>query len=221
MRGRRRRAPASLEHGARSADGPDAQSGNSTVSFSAVDWLLRRLRARPTRRPALVCYLRENGPIAYGTHVFGTDPRNRADAMLSTDLTWYWKTAGPDALRRDWTQLTRWSLAALLADIGAEHDGLKPHVIAIAVEVEDAPEDVTDARVAGWLRGFGAAAPAPLHAVVSRPGPSGDLLFVAQQPPESIRTMLQAWGIDRDKAERRSYARLHGTALEDVIRSLG
>ena len=46
-------------------------------------------------------------------------------------------------------------------------------------------------------------------------------LFVAQQPPESIRTMLQAWGIDRDKAERRSYARLHGTALEDLIRSLG
>jgi hypothetical protein len=32
--------------------------------------------------------------------------------------------------------------------------------------------------------------------------------------------MLQAWGINRDKAERRSYARLHGTSLEDVIRSL-
>ena len=70
------------------------------------------------------------------------------------------------------------------------------------------------------MRGFGAAAAAPLHAVVSRPGPAGDLLFVAQQPPESIRTMLQAWGIDRDKAERRSYARLHGTALEDLIRCL-
>ena len=49
----------------------------------------------------------------------------------------------------------------------------------------------------------------------------GDLLFVAQQPPESVRTLLQAWGIDRDRAERRSYARLHGTALEDLIRSLG
>lgn len=92
-----------------------------------MDWLLRRLRTlrtRPKGRAALVCYLRENGPIAYGTDVFGTNPRECADAMLSTDLTWYWKTAGPDALRRDWTHLTRWSLAALLADLSAEHDGV-------------------------------------------------------------------------------------------------
>jgi hypothetical protein len=185
-----------------------------------VDWFLNRFRRRNSGHPALVCYLRENGPIAYGTDVFGTDPRERADAMLSTDLTWYWKTSGPAALTRDWTHMTRWSLAALLEDLAAEQDGLKPHVVVIGVEGEDSPEDVTDLRVAGWMRGFGAAAAAPLHAVVSRPGPAGDLLFVAQQPPESIRTMLQAWGIDRDKAERRSYARLHGTALEDVIRSL-
>lgn len=185
-----------------------------------MDWFLRRFRGRNSGRAALVCYLRENGPIAYGTDVLGSDPRERADAMLSTDLTWYWKTSGPDPLRRDWTHVTRWSLAALLADLAAEQDGLKPHVLVIAVEGEDSPEDITDHRVAVWMRGFGSAAAAPLHAVVSRPGPGGDLLFVAQQPPESIRTMLQAWGIDRDKAERRSYARLHGTALEDVIRSL-
>ena len=126
-----------------------------------MDWLLRRLRTlrtRPKGRAALVCYLRENGPIAYGTDVFGTNPRECADAMLSTDLTWYWKTAGPDALRRDWTHLTRWSLAALLADLLAEHDGVKAHVIVIAVEGEDSPEDVTDTRVAAWMRGFGAAA---------------------------------------------------------------
>lgn len=185
-----------------------------------MDWLLRKLRTRRQGRAALACYLRENGPIAYGTDLFGTDPRERADAMLSTDLTWYWKTAGPDALRRDWTHLTRWSLAALLEDLPAEHDGAKAYVIVIAVEGEDSPEDVTDARVAGWMRRFGAAAAGPLHAVVSRPGPSGDLLFVAQQPPESIRTLLQAWGIDRDKAERRSYARLQGSGLEDLIKSL-
>jgi hypothetical protein len=186
-----------------------------------VEWLLGRFRSRHKGRAALACYLRENGPIAYGTDVFGTDPRDRADAMLSTDLTWFWKASGADALKRDWTHLTRWSLAALLEDLAAEHDGLKPHVIVIAVEGDDSPEDVTDQRVAGWMRGFGTAAPAPLHAVVSRPAPGGDLLFVAQQPPESIRIMLQAWGIDRDKAERRSYARLNGTALEDLIRSLG
>ena len=186
-----------------------------------MDWFLTRFRRRNAGRPALVCYLRENGPIAYGTDVFGTDPRERVDAMLSTDLTWYWKTSGPEGLTRDWTHLTRWSLAALLEDLFAEHDGLKPHVVVIGVEGEDSPEDITDPRVAGWMRGFGAAATAPLHAVVSRPGPAGDLLFVAQQPPESIRNMLQAWGIDRDKAERRSYARLHGTALEDLIRTFG
>ena len=184
-------------------------------------WFLDRFHRRNSARSTLVCYLRENGPIAYGTDVFGIDPRERADAMLATDLTWYWKTSsGAHALTRDWTHLTRWSLAALLADLAAEQDGLKPHVLVIAVEGEDSPEDVTDRRVSQWLKGFGAAAPAPLHAVVSRPGPGGDLLFVAQQPPESIRHMLQAWGIDRDKAERRSYARLHGTALEDLIGSL-
>jgi hypothetical protein len=187
---------------------------------SVVDWLLGRFRTRASVRVSLVCYLRENGPIAYGTDVFGTDPRARADAMLSTDLTWFWKTSGAGSVTRDWTHLTRWSLAALLADLAAGQDGLTPRILVIAVEGEDTPEDVTDLRVSGWMRGFGAAAAAPLHAVVRRPGPGGDLLFVAQQPPESIRHMLHAWGIDRDKAERRSYARLHGTALEDVIRSL-
>jgi hypothetical protein len=185
-----------------------------------VEWLLGRFRTRQKTRTSLVCYLRENGPIAYGTDVFGTDPRDRADAMLSTDLTWFWRTSGPEKAARDWTRLTRWSLAALLADLVAERDGLKPHILIIAVDGEDTPEDVTDPRVMEWMRGFGGAAPAPLHAVVSRPAPGGDLLFVAQQPPESIRNLLQAWGIDRDKAERRSYARLHGTALEDVIRAL-
>ncbi len=186
-----------------------------------MDWFLNRFRRRNSGRSTLVCYLRENGPIAYCTDVFGTDPRERADAMLSTNLTWYWKTtSGSDRLTRDWTHLSRWSLAALLADLAVEQNGLKPHILMIAVEGEDTPEDVTDPRVIAWMRGFGAAAPAPLHAVVSRPAQGGDLLFVAQQPPESIRNMLQAWGIDRDRAERRSYARLHGTALEDVIKSL-
>jgi len=55
-----------------------------------VDWFLSRFRRRNSGRATLVCYLRENGPIAYGTDVFGTDPRERVDAMLSTDLTWYW-----------------------------------------------------------------------------------------------------------------------------------
>jgi ribosomal protein L12E/L44/L45/RPP1/RPP2 len=185
-----------------------------------MDWLLGRFRTRQKARAPLVCYLRENGPIAYGTEVFGHNPRARADAMLSTDLTWYWKTSGPHSVARDWTHLTRWSLAALLEDLSAEQDGLKPHILVIAIEGHDSPEDISDAGVAASMRAFGMASRGPLHAAVSRPGPGGDLLFVAQQPPESIRGLLQAWGIDRDKAERRAYARLHGTALEDLIRSL-
>ena len=41
---------------------------------------------------------------------------------------------------------------------------------------------------------------------VGRPGSDG-----------YMERVLQAWGIDRDKAERRAYARLHGNALEDLV----
>lgn len=187
-----------------------------------MGWFLDRIRPRNRPRAPLVCYLRENGPIAYGTSLFAHDPRDRADAMLSTGLTWYWKAVGPEAIARDWTSLTRWSLAALLEDLAAEQGGVKPHILLIALDDagEESPEDTTDVRVAAWLRRFGTAAEGPLHVAVSRTGSDGELVFVAQQPPESVRNLLQAWGIDRDKAERRAYARLHGTALEDLIRSL-
>ena len=188
-----------------------------------MNWLRRWLPQRPRTRAALVCYLRENGPIAYGTEVFGDDPRERVEAMLaSTELTWYWKTAGPEPIARDWTHLTRWSLAALLEDLAAQHAGIRPHVLVAGVDdtAHDGPEEVTDVRVAGWIRAFGNAAPGPLHAVVSRPEAGGDLFFVAQQPPEIVRNLLHAWGIGRDKAQRTAYARLHGRALEDIGRAL-
>ena len=188
-----------------------------------MDWLRRLLPQRPRARGALVCYLRENGPIAYGTEVFGDDPRERVEAMLaSTELTWYWKTAGPESIARDWTHLTRWSLAAMLQDLTAQDAGVRPHVLVAGVDdtAHDGPEEVTDARVAGWIRAFASAAPGPLHAVVSRPAAGGDLFFVAQQPPEIVRNLLHAWGIGRDKAQRVAYARLHGRALEDIAHLL-
>lgn len=185
-----------------------------------MDWILRLLRRGAPERAPLVCYLRENGPIAYTTDLFTRDPRERAEAMLATGLAWYWKTAAATAPARDWTELSRWSLAALLGDLAAQHDGLPPHVLAVAVDPPDSADEMTDARVAAWMRGFSSAAAGPLHAVVSHPAPGGDLLFVAQQPPESIRSLLHGWGIDRDKAARRSYARLHGSTLEDAIRTL-
>ena len=189
-----------------------------------MGWFLDRIRPRNRPRAPLVCYLRENGPIAYGTSLFAQEPRDRVEAMLSTGLEWYWKSIGPESVARDWTGLTRWSLAALLEDLAAEQGGVTPHILLIAVDDaqigEASPEDMTDGRVAAWMRGFAAAAEGPLHAAVSRPGRDGELVFVAQQPPESVRTLLQLWGIDRDKAERRAYARLHGNALEDLIRAL-
>jgi hypothetical protein len=186
-----------------------------------VDWILRHLRPRRRDRAPLVCYLRENGPIAYGTALFAREPRERAEAMLATGLAWYWKTAAAAGVAREWTELSRWSLAALLADLGDVLDGVQPHLLAIAIDPQDSAQEMTDGRVAGWIRAFNGAAASPLHAVVSHPVPDGDLVFVAQQPPEAVRTLLHGWGIDRDKASRRAYARLHGTALEDVMRSLG
>jgi hypothetical protein len=47
-----------------------------------------------------------------------------------------------------------------------------------------------------------------------------DRVFVAQQPPEAVRELLQAWGIDRGKAERRAYARLRGESLEEIATGL-
>jgi hypothetical protein len=182
-----------------------------------VDWFLSRFRRRNSGRAALVCYLRENGPIAYGTDVFGTDPRERADAMLSTDLTWYWKTSGPDALTRDWTHLSRWSLAALLEDLGAMAGRLKSQSSSSASREKTRRKT---SPIRGSPAGCAASAPRPRAAPCRRqPAGSGRRsLFVAQQPPESIRTMLQAWG-STGPPNGGSYARLHGTALEDPIRS--
>ncbi len=186
-----------------------------------MDWILRHLRPALRERAPLVCYLRENGPIGYATALFAHDPRARVEAMLETGLAWHWKTGGPAPAARDWTELSRWSMAALLGDLAARHDGVPPHILAIAIEPQETAPDVTDARAAAWLRAFNGAAPGPLHAAVGHPAPGGDLLFVAQQPPEAIRALLQGWGIDRDKATRRAYARLQGSALEDLIRSIG
>jgi hypothetical protein len=184
-----------------------------------VDWLFGRFRGRAARRP-LVCYLRENGPIAYACDVFGRDPRERAGAMLAIDLAWYWRTIVRDAGARDWTRLTAWSLAALLTDLGARDDGVEPRLLLIALDLRDAPPAVNDAEVARWSHGFSGGVEHPLHAVVSRPAPGGDLVFVAQQPPESVRALLQAWGIDRDRADRRAYPKLQSHSLEYLMKFL-
>lgn len=185
-----------------------------------MNWLLRRLRGRGRSDAPLVCYLRENGPIAYTLTLFDPDPRPRVDAMLESGLTWYWRSISTSVDARDareWTQLTRWSLAALLTDLAGSQSDSARAVAVVGIDAADAPADVSDDRVAAWVRGFVSDTPGPLHVVIrARP----DIVFVAQQPPEPVRELLYAWGIDRAKAERRSYARLDGRSLETWLRSL-
>jgi hypothetical protein len=181
-----------------------------------VAWLLRRFGRS---RGALICYLRENGPIAYGADVLGRDPRDRATALLATDLAWYWRTVAAGAGAREWTRLTAWSLAALLADIGDAGAVRPPALVLIGIDGADAPPAVNDARASAWMRGFDEGSDRPLHCVITREPPDRELLFVAQHPPESVVRLLQTWGIDRDRADRQAYARLRDRALRHLPRS--
>ncbi len=184
-----------------------------------MDWLLGRFRRTGGSRAPLTCYLRENGPIAYALALFEPDPRPRIEAMLESGLAWYWQSASRaagESATGDWTQLTRWSMAALLADLAAPDTG-ESGVTIIGIDAADPPTDLSNDRVASWGREFASDLPGPLHVVVrDRP----DFVFVAQQPPEPVRDLLYAWGIDRAKAERRAYARLDIRSLEHWLRSL-
>ena len=181
-----------------------------------MSWLLRRFGRS---RDALVCYLRENGPIAYAVNVFGRDPRDRASALLTADLAWYWRTLKAGDGAREWTRLTAWSLAALLADIGDAARTPVPMAL-IGIDGADAPSEVDDPRAAQWMRRFDGGEDRPLHAVITRDPPDGELLFVAQHPPESVVQLLQAWSIDRDRADRQPYARLRERSLDRLVRLL-
>jgi hypothetical protein len=174
-------------------------------------WFARFRRGRPA---ALTCYLRENGPIAYALDIFNRSPRERATTMLAADLAWYWRNLSAEGDSHDWTRVTAWSLAALLQDLAIAPTGITPRVLLIAIDPRDAPPAMSDAEASRSVAAFAGGADQPLHVLVSRPAPGGDLLFVAQQPPGPVRVLLQAWGIDRDKAERRAYARLEAHALE-------
>ena len=98
------------------------------------------------RRPPLVCYLRENGPIAYELPLFASDPRAAVEAMLATGLTWYWRASVASTASGEWTQLTRWSLAAFLPDLQGAG------MFTVGIDSADAPAGATDERVAAWLR---------------------------------------------------------------------
>ena len=169
--------------------------------------LLKRLWPGSGARRGVVCHLRENGPIAYEFDLFGADPRGRADAMLDSGISWTWKGA-----ERDWTQLSRVSLSAFLGDLASGQ------VLLLGTE-GDTPPDLSGTAVRDWLRHFTRIQPSPVAAVISVAG-TRQLLFVQQHATDEVNQLLEAMGIDKGKAERRSYARLGTAALESLAERL-
>jgi hypothetical protein len=201
-----------------------------TRTDSFQEWLLARLGRGRAAKATPVCYLRENGPIAYALALFDAEARDHVEAMLASDLAWHWKSSA-----RDWTQLTRWSLAALLTDLtetlkrdsqAAEQQRLTVpseyplQTLIVGLDASETPGDVSNDMAVAWIETFASARGGPLHVVIARPSVSEDMVFVAQHPPETVRTLLHGWGIDRDRAERRAYARLREHSLERVAERL-
>lgn len=168
--------------------------------------LERFFSGRRARRPVFTCYLRENGPIAYALDLFGASPRDRADAMMSSELSWAWKGG-----TREWTELTRISLSAFLADLPAG-------VFLVGVD-EDLPTEVTDEGVVEWIRKFCRLQPVPLVAAIHVTA-ERQLLFVQQHASEPVNKLLDAWGLDKGAAERKAYARLGAASLETMAERL-
>jgi hypothetical protein len=183
-----------------------------------VPSLLDRFR-RPRRPAGVACYLRENGPIAYELALFGEDARERIEAMFETGLAWYWSnmTKGDASAVGEWIELTRWSMAALQRDLGGLSGAVT--LLLVGIEPRQSHADI-GVDLAGWGREFAVESPSPLQMVIHRSSAGLELVFVAQQAPENIRTLLQAWGIDRARADRRAYARLREQSLEAIVAGL-
>jgi hypothetical protein len=168
--------------------------------------LLDRFRRRPYPG-GVVCYIRENGPIAYELSLLSDDARERIEAMFDTGLTWYWSTASDP----DWIELTRWSMAAFVTARGSAAS-----LFIVGVEPRETPGEIA-AGLPEWGRQFTTEDPSPLQMVVHRSRDGIDRVFVAQQTPDHLRQLLQAWNIDRATAERRAYARLRDQSLEALL----
>jgi len=169
--------------------------------------LLQRLfGGRRARRPSVTCYLRENGPIAYELELFTSSSRERADAMMSSELAWAWKST-----TREWTHLTRISLSAFLADVPSG-------VRLVAIEGE-LPTELSDEAVASWIRSFCRLQPSLLAAAIDATA-ERQLLFVQQHASESVNRLLDDLGLDKGAAARKAYARLGAASLESIAERL-
>ena len=165
--------------------------------------LLKRLWPAGRAGRGVICHLRENGPIAYEFDLFTSQPRERADAMVDSALSWTWRSAA-----RDWTHFSRVSLSAFLADLAGGG------VLLLGTEGEP-PHDLGNDAVGDWIRRFCRIQSSPIAAVISVAG-GRQLLFVQQHATEAVNQLLDTWGLDKGSAERRSYARLGPESLETL-----
>lgn len=168
--------------------------------------LQRLLGGTRLRRRPFTCYLRENGPIAYEFDLITPAHRAGADAMMDSGLSWAWKGAD-----REWTHLTRISMSAFLADL--------PAGVLLVAAIEELPTEIDDALIAGWIRRFSRLQPVPLEAVIHVVR-DRQLLFVQQHASDPVNQLLDAWGIDKRAADRKSYARLGDRSLETIASGL-
>jgi hypothetical protein len=173
------------------------------VGCLPVRALFQRLFGHRLRRSSVVCYLRENGPIAYELDLFSSGARDRADAMMSGEIFWAWKGAD-----RDWTELTRVSLSAFLADLAAGD------ILLVGTDT-DVPVNLSDRIIKNWIRAFCRLQPSPATAVISLTR-GRQLLFVQQHASEPIVRLLDAWGLDKGAAERKAYPHLGPSTLEAI-----
>lgn len=181
-----------------------------------MKWLFDRLRGTRRSQTAIVCYLRENGPIAYELAIFGENSRERVEAMFETGLSWYWST-GQSGGPAEWIELTRWSMGALLADLAPSPPAR--HVLIAGIDPQDARADLAR-DLAEWGRRFATDDRSPLHVLIQHVPANPAHVFVAQHPPEHVLALLQAWGIDRARATRRAYPRLRDRTLETILDKL-
>lgn len=169
--------------------------------------LIARLFPFRKPRPRVVCYIRENGPIAYAVDVLSSAPRDSVDTMMSSGLTWSWRGAG-----RGWTELTRVSLSAFLADLSSGD-------LLLAGFDGEPQSAVSDGTVRGWVHRFCREEPSPLAIAISTEA-GRQLVFVQQQASDAVNAVLEGWRMDKKSAERKAYARLGPASLEALANSL-
>ena len=167
-----------------------------------VQPLFQRLFGRRLRRRPVVCYLRETVRSPTSSIVFVRGARVRRRNDVGRDLR-AWKGAD-----RDWTELTRVSLSAFLADLAAGD------VLLVGTET-DVPVNLSDRIIKDWIRGFCRLQASPLAAVISV-ARGRQLLFVQYHESEPVVRLLEAWGLDKGAAERKAYPHLGPVALEAI-----